>query len=140
MPQLHVLVLSAERSQVQVLVGAAQQVDDGEIGGVGVQDGVAVAEEDAHAALLAGTGGPGLAHVDQLLLGPEVPHDRRDVLVVRHVEVVVEVAAQGRVPRERPAHPLPERLDFADRRAGHRGANVVLRACRCARLPTLSAW
>ena len=66
MHQLHVLVLPAERSQVQVLVAAAEQVDDREIAGVRVQDGVAVAVEEADAALLAGTCGPGLAPVDQL--------------------------------------------------------------------------
>src|SRR5258708_21575855 len=85
-----------------------------------MQHGVAVAEEDTYAALLAGPGGPGLAHVDQLLRGPEVVFDGRDALVVRHVEVVVEVTSVRRVPREGPAHPLPEWLDLADRRPGYR--------------------
>jgi hypothetical protein len=54
MPQVHVLDLAAERSQVQVLVVAAEQVDSAEIAGVGVRDDVAVAVEDAHAASFAG--------------------------------------------------------------------------------------
>src|ERR1700684_235319 len=85
-----------------------------------MQDGAAGPEEDADAALLAGPGEVGLAHVDQLLRGPEVPFDGRDTLVVSHVEVVVEVASLRRIPREGPAHPLPERLDLADRRPGYR--------------------
>ena len=42
-----------------------------------------------------------------LLLGPVVVLDRRDGLVERDVEVVVEVGAERRVPRERPAPFLP---------------------------------
>jgi len=67
-------------------------------------------------ALLAGPGEVGLAHVDQLLRGPEVPFDGCHALVMRDVEVVVEVAAVRGIPREVPAHPPQERLDLADRR------------------------
>src|SRR5215472_9287410 len=85
-----------------------------------MQYGIAITEEDADGALLAGPGEEGLAHVDEFLRGPEVVLDGRDTLIVRHVEVVVEVASVRRIPRERPAHPLPERLDLADRRPGYR--------------------
>src|SRR5581483_9352996 len=86
----------------------------------GTQHGAAVAEEHADAALLAGPGEEGCAGVGKLLRGLEVVFDGRDGLVVRYVEVVVEVASVRGVPRESPAHPLPERLDLADRRPGHR--------------------
>src|SRR5215472_6969855 len=90
-----------------------------------MQDGVAITEENADGALLAGPGEEGFAHVDQLLRGAEVVFDRRDTLVVRHVEVVVEVASMRRIPREGPAHPLPERLDLADRCPRHRSERGV---------------
>src|SRR5450755_3409929 len=86
-----------------------------------MQYGVAVPEEDTDAAMLARPGAPGLAYVGQLRRGPEVVLDGRDTLIERHVEVVVEVASLRRIPREGPAHPLPERLDLADRRPGYRG-------------------
>src|SRR5580658_9064131 len=114
--QLDVFLLAAQRRQVKEDLGFAQQVADGAVAGPGVQYGVAVAPEDADAALLAGPGGPGLAPGDQLPHGPEVVLDRRDALVLRHVEVVIEVASVRRIPREAPAHPPPERLDLADRR------------------------
>src|SRR6266700_4922583 len=120
------LVLASQRRQVQEDVGLAQQVGDRAVAGPGVQHGVAIAEEDADAALLAGPGGPGFAPVGQLLRGPEVVLDGRHALVVRHVEVVVEVASLRRIPREGPAHPLPERLDLADRRPGHRGVRGLV--------------
>jgi hypothetical protein len=59
-----------------------------------VQERAAVAVEDADAAPLAGPREIRHASIDQFLLGHEVPLDRRDVLVVRDMEVVVEVAAQ----------------------------------------------
>src|ERR1700735_1648657 len=71
--------------------------------------------------MLAGPGAPGLANVGQLLRGPEVVLDGRDTLIESDVEVVVEVASLRRIPREGPAHPLPERLYLADRRPGYRG-------------------
>src|SRR5487761_1038077 len=81
-----------------------------------MQYSVAVPEEDADATPLAGPGGVVLAHVDQLLRGPVVVFDGRDTLVERHVEV----ASLRRIPREGPAHPLPEWLDLGDRRPGYR--------------------
>src|SRR5712691_1126349 len=120
-------VLAAERRQVEELVGRAEQLNDQAVAGPGTQDGAAVPEEDAEAALLAGPGGPGLAPVGQLLRGPEVVLDGRDALVVGHVEVVVEVASQRRIPRESPAHPLPEGLDLADRSPGYRRVRGVVR-------------
>src|SRR5450755_3813917 len=92
-----------------------------------MQYGVAVPEKDADAAMLAGPGAPGLAHVGQLRRGPEVVLDGRDTLVESHVEVVVEVASLRRIPREGPAHPLPEWLDLADRRPGYRRVRGVVR-------------
>jgi hypothetical protein len=53
--QLHGLVLPAEWGEVQVLICRAEQVGDGKAG-VGVQDTVAVAVEDADTTLLAGPG------------------------------------------------------------------------------------
>src|SRR5215469_16068925 len=90
-----------------------------------MQHGVAVPEEDAEASLLAWPGGPGLAHVDEFLRGSEVVFNGRDALVVSHVEVIVEVASLRRIPRQGPAHPLPEWLDLADRRPGYQGERGV---------------
>jgi hypothetical protein len=63
-----------------------------------------------------------------LLLAAEVVFDRCDGLVLRDVEVVVEVAAVRRVPRERPAPLGLVPLDLVERRARHvrqrRVANV----------------
>src|SRR6266700_2454105 len=78
--QLDGLVLAAQRRQVQEDVGLAQQVDDRAVAGPGMQHGVAVAEEDADAALLARPGGPRLAPFGQLLRGPEVVLDGRHAL------------------------------------------------------------
>ncbi len=50
-------------------------------------------------------------------LGAVVEHDRSDRLVERDVEVVVEVAAVGGVPRERPPLARFVVLDLGDRRA-----------------------
>ena len=47
-------VLAAERRQGQVKVRAAREPDDRAVVGIGVQNGVAVPQEDAQAALLAG--------------------------------------------------------------------------------------
>jgi hypothetical protein len=69
-----------------------------------MQDGVVVSQEDAEAALLAGPDRPLLARLDEFFLGLEAVLDGRDVLVVRDVEVVVEVAA-GRA-RVEPVDPV----------------------------------
>src|SRR6266849_4982805 len=92
-----------------------------------MQDSLSIPEEDADTTMLARPGGPGLAHVDQLLRGPEVVFDGRNTLVVSHVEVVVEVASLRRIPREGPAHPLPEWLDLADRCPRHRSERGIVR-------------
>src|SRR4029079_4507664 len=76
--------------------------------GVGVEDLVAVAQEGAHAGLLADVvDPPGLPGGGPLVAGPAgvaVGHDRR---VERDVEVVVEVAAVRGGPGEGPAPFLP---------------------------------
>jgi len=61
MKQLHVGILAAERGQVKILVGGAEQLG-GLVAGVGVQDGVAVAPA-ASCRVRAGTKGssPGSA-------------------------------------------------------------------------------
>ena len=50
---------------------------DRAVAGPGTQDGGAVPEEDAEAALLAGAGSPALVPVGQFLRGPEVVLDDR---------------------------------------------------------------
>jgi hypothetical protein len=78
MPQIR--VLASERRQVEVQLGAAEQVGRRAVVGIGVQDGVAVAGEDADAALLAGPGEEVLPGLDQFLLGLVVVLDGRDFL------------------------------------------------------------
>src|SRR3984957_16741820 len=117
--------LAAEQGHIEELIGRAEQLDDRAVAGPGTQDGAAIPVENAEAALLAGPGRPRLTPVGQLLCGPEVVFDRHDAFVVGHVEVVVEVVSQRRIPREGPAHPLPERLDRADRRPGYRRVRGV---------------
>src|SRR5256886_11282550 len=68
---------------------------------VRAEDAVVVANEDAQAERLAV-----LVDVRLRGLGPGA-------------EVDVEVALEGRVPRDRPAHSLPVRLDLRNRGAGH---------------------
>lgn len=130
----HVHVRAAERRQVEVLVGAAEQVDDVEVSGVGAQDGAGVPEEDADPALLTGPGEMGQASVDQFLLALEVPLDGGDRLVVRDVEVVVEVTAQFETLRR----PRVEQIVKAAARINNsKAAGPVARIVRDAILPLI---
>ena len=55
-----------------------------------------------------------------------VVFDRRDGVVDRDVEVVVEVAAPRRRPREAPLHPVPIREQLLERRTGDGGERDVV--------------
>src|SRR5919198_1562666 len=103
------VLLPAERRQVEERPDAAERLHAALRREVGATDLVAVAEEDAEAERLA-------------------------VLVLRRVgrlearsEVDVEVVLEGRVPRDRPAHPRPVRLDLLDRRARYKREGGVAR-------------
>src|SRR5256886_6797362 len=74
---------------------------------VRAEDAVVVANEDAQAERLAV-----LVDVRLRGLGPSA-------------EVDVEVALERRIPRDRPAHSLPVRLDLRDRGAGHQRKGSV---------------
>src|ERR1700712_1404802 len=94
------LLLAAQWRQIEVVVGAQQQVGTAAVGRVGVKDLVSVPEEHAETVLLAlGMPRRGLK---QLLLVAVVVLDRGDVLVQRDVKVVVEVAVVGGQPRKGP--------------------------------------
>jgi len=66
----------------------------------------AVADEPAHARLLADPVFPADVSRLELILAPVVVFDRCHLGVDRDVEVVVEVAPQRRRPRERPPHAI----------------------------------
>src|SRR5436309_7753098 len=90
--------LTAERREIEQVVGVEQRVEAALVGRVGVEDAIAIAEEHAQAFPLAFVR-PALG-----LRG-----DRRVVVdgvlrVERHTKVVVEVGPVRRQPRERPAH------------------------------------
>src|SRR5215208_2092895 len=122
------LLLAAERGQVQLVVRAACHLRAAGVRGVRVEDAVVDAQEAARA-----------GHLDRLLvLGeergsallvllrrPVVVFHRRDRLVERDVEVVVEVAPVRRVPRERPTLLRFVALDLLERRAGDVGQRGV---------------
>ena len=65
-------------------------------------------------------GHPALAHRLELLPTAVVVFDRGDRLVLGHVEVVVEVAAVGRVPRKRPTLAAAVVLDLGEGSPRHR--------------------
>src|SRR4051794_26798794 len=110
------LLLSPEGGEVEEAVAAADEtvVATG-VGGVGVEHVVPDAQEAAEAGTLhrlvsvdvaAGAGRP------VLLGGAVVVLDRRDRLVERDVEVVVEVAVLRGVPREAPTPLRPVGIDL----------------------------
>src|ERR1700704_198170 len=109
--------LSAEWREGEVVVGVDQRLYSAFIRRIGVVDLVAVSEEDAEALPLAADI-PGRAPLDERGLVLVVVLHRSDGLVVGDVEVVVEVTAKGRVPRNRPAHSCPERQELAQWGAG----------------------
>src|SRR5262252_2622148 len=64
------------------------------------------------------------------ILNPRRPFGRSAEIVLRSsrrhilrserdVEVVIEIVVKGRDPEKRPSHPLADKLDLFDRRAGH---------------------
>src|SRR5215211_9131217 len=124
-------LLPAERGEVEVAVAVVELFDATAERGVGVEDLVADAEECTDAR-------PVAAHalrkwhsrLGELGLGAVEDLHRRVPVVEGGVEVVVEVAAEGGVPGERPAHTFAERGDLLVRRPRHRDqrgvANVQL--------------
>src|SRR5688572_15812362 len=60
----------------------------------------------------------GVSELLEGLLVFEVVLNGRDGFVLRDMEVIVEVAAEGRVPWHGPSHARFEGLDFSQRRAG----------------------
>ena len=110
-------LVAALRREVEVVVGADQQVGPARIGRIGVEDVAAgVLVEDAQAVMLA-FGEPWLAIPQKLGLGSVVVLDGGYGFIRGDVEVVVEVAAIGRHPREPPAHALFECLEVGQARA-----------------------
>src|SRR5260221_6198498 len=99
------VLLATERGLVEEVVGAARRLRAARERRVGVEHVVADAEEATLPGLLARFTGheeSRLAALFVLGLRPVVVFDRRDRLVERDVEVVVEVAAERRIPGERP--------------------------------------
>src|SRR5438874_13154305 len=95
------LLLATERCQVEEGPNAAEGFDATGCGEVRAKDAVAVAQEDAEAAILA------------VMVAVRLRRFRPDA------DVDVELALQRRVPRDGPTHPLSVRLDLRNRRAGH---------------------
>ncbi len=91
-----------------------------------MKDVLALAEKGTHALLLASRS-PTQPPLLQRRLVPVVVLNGRNRLILRHVEVVVEIRAEGRIPREAPAHALLERFNLGDGRAGHGGEGGVAR-------------
>ena len=83
---------------------------------------VAVAEECADSEHLSR---PSLPFGPEFGEAPVVVFDGGDVLAEGDVEVVVEVAAEGGVPGDGPAHPLPEWLDLGQRRPADEGQGGI---------------
>ena len=78
-----------------------------------------LAQQEAADARLLAAREPRHALRVQLLLRLVIVHHVRLGRVHGHVVVVVEVAAEARVPREGPAHAAFEGLDLVDGRAAH---------------------
>src|SRR5258708_10510511 len=113
--------LTAERREIEQVVGVEQRVEAALVGRVRVEQAIAVPEEDAQPFPLAfvrpacGLGG-----------------DRRVVvarmrLVESHPEVVIEVGPERRHPRKGPAHALLEGFDLVEGRARDHGECGVAR-------------
>src|SRR5215813_14782169 len=135
--------VAAEWRAVEPPVHAPEAVDPALVRRVGVVDGAVLQGERAHAGSFAPVGLP-VGAEDRLT--PGVPGTllasrRPEVLLaevvvdgsglpfllrVRHVEVIVEVAAERRCPGEAPAHPLLVGLQFRKRRPRHRAQRDVV--------------
>src|SRR5258708_37461385 len=98
--------LPAACGEVEPVICAVEHVAAPRIARVRVEDTVAVAQESAHSEHLTRPPPPLLAEFGE---APVVVLDRGDGLVEGDVRVVVEVAAEGGKPGDRPAHPPPER-------------------------------
>jgi hypothetical protein len=104
--ELRHVQLTTERGEVEIVVGAEQQVAAARIRRIGVEDAVTIAQADTRVRLLT-LEKPGLAPLLDLRLAPVVVLDRRDdsSRVTRHVHEKVEnaskshdiVATQGRI-------------------------------------------
>src|SRR5436189_3842315 len=124
--------VAAERRTVEPLVHAPEDIDPALVCRVGVVDGAVVEGERTHTGPFAPVGFPAGAEgrltpgVPGTLLASRWPEVHLAEVVadgsglpflpgVRHVEVVVEVAAKRRCPGEAPAHPLLVGLQFRQR-------------------------
>src|SRR5262245_2906237 len=76
----------------------------------------------------------GFASAFQFCLGSVVVLDGCDLFINRSVEIVVEVTAEGRNPRQPPSHTFLERLNLGKRCSGNgnkrRIASVQVRQMR----------
>ena len=120
--RLFPVLLPPARGQVEPVVGPVDQVGAARVAGVGVEDAVSVTQEGADAVHLAGPALPVGPEFGQI---PVVVLHRGHGRVEGDVEVIAEVAAETGVPRNGPAHPLPERLDPGQRRPADHGQRGV---------------
>src|ERR1700704_3765638 len=128
------VALAAQRGQVQEPVSAQHDIGAYPVGRIRVVDPAVVANEDTDA-LPVGTVG---RHVSQPLALEGgfvfvVVFDRRYRLVVADMQVVVEVTALRRVPRQVPAHARLELAQTLIRRARHqhqRGIRTLIQVDR----------
>src|SRR5262249_53671204 len=128
--KLDYVPLTAERSQLEPPVGAQQGIEATFVGRIGVEDPrvswLALAHEHADARTVRPR--PDVRRLAlQGLLVLVVVLKRHLALVEADVEVEVEVTASRRVPRDLPAHSLPEPLDAGDRRTRHERERGVTR-------------
>ncbi len=105
------------RCSVEPLVHSPERVEAARVGGVCVVDDAVGECERAHARSLAGVGGDvGAGHGREIAYASRVGYRAERAVVVvdaagallllgeRGIEVIIEVTAQRRGPRERPAH------------------------------------
>jgi hypothetical protein len=104
--------LSTACGEVEPVVRADQQIAAARVARIRMEDAVITAEERTRSRLLAGPAHPVVAERGEVL---EVVFGRRDGIVERDVEVVVEVATERRLPRKGPAHPRSEPLALRQR-------------------------
>src|SRR3569833_2120069 len=111
-----VVHLTAKRGDVEEVERGEEAVEPAGVGRIGMVDGVAVSEEDAHAGHLALE--KPLAALQDLVLVLVVILARPDGFVQGDLEVEVEVAAVARHPGELPARLVLVGRDLVDGAAG----------------------
>lgn len=103
---------------VEQRTGIGEGFGAARVGRIGVKDLVADAEENTEAVLFSHNNVGDLVGF-QLGLVSIIVFDRRNLLVVGDVKVVIEVAAERGNPREAPSLSLLVGLELGKRRAGH---------------------